>query len=166
MAQGKNVFVSKPNALSDEQRSFWVRLCRTLEERGLSPRTLGETDYPNSAPIEAVRRLLDECDGALVLGLAQLEVEKGVLKAGTSSAQDAAGTRWPTAWNHIEAAMAYALAKPLLIIREVGVAGGVFDIGNTDRFIHQAVLTEAWLESPQFLQPLNEWFIELYAPNS
>jgi hypothetical protein len=161
MARSRSVFVSKPNALDPRQAAFWRRLSTILAERGLAARTLGETDYPNSAPIEAVRRLLNECDGAIVLGLSQLEVEKGLLKRGTTSETDAAQTKWPTAWNQIEAAMAYILGLPMLIIREVGVAGGVFDVGNTDRFIHQAEISADWLESQRFLQPFNEWLLEV-----
>jgi hypothetical protein len=161
MAKSRSVFVSKPNALNEQQAVFWARLSRILGERGLAARTLGETDYPNSGPIEAVRRLLDDCDGAIVLGLSQLEVQQGVLKRGAPAEVDASDTKWPTAWNHIEAAMAYVLRLPMLIIREPGVAGGVFDVGNTDRFIHQAEISEEWLASPKFLQPFNEWLEEV-----
>jgi hypothetical protein len=161
MARAHNVFVSKPNALNETQRTFWSRLSAILAERGLTARTLGETDYPNSAPMEAVRQLLAECDGAIVLGLAQLEVQSGELKPGTPSARGASGTRWPTPWNHIEAAMAYVLKRPLLIIHEPGVSGGVFDVGSSDRFIHQAELSHEWLASPRFLQPFNEWSLEV-----
>jgi hypothetical protein len=37
----------------------------------------------------------------------------------------------------------------------------VFDVGNTDRFIHQAEMSAAWLASDSFRQPFNEWFEEV-----
>ena len=157
-----SIFVSKPNALNREQTLFWDRLRHILLERGLAPRTLGETDYPNSAPIAGVRRVLDDCDGAIILGMTQLRVSEGVLKADSPSEGTAAGSLWPTAWNHIEAGMAFMLDLPMLIIREPGVAGGVFDVGNTDRFVHQADLSTGWLESERFLQPFNEWLDEVW----
>jgi hypothetical protein len=157
----RSIFVSKPNTLNPEQAAFWDRLRRILIERGLAPRTLGETDYPNSAPIAAVRRVLEDCDGAMILGMAQLSVSEGVLKANSPNESNAADSLWPTAWNHIEAGMAFMLDLPMLIIRERGVAGGVFDVGNTDRFVHQADLSLGWLESERFLQPFNEWLDEI-----
>jgi hypothetical protein len=161
VATKRSVFVSKPNALNGEQALFWERLQQILLERGLAPRTLGETDYPNTAPIDAVRRVLLDCDGAIILGMTQLRVADGVLKAGSASESDAAGTLWPTAWNQIEAGMAFILERPLLIIRELGVAGGVFDVGNTDRFVHQADMSPEWLGHERFLQPFNEWLEEI-----
>lgn len=158
----RSIFVSKPNTLNPEQAAFWDRLRRILIERGLAPRTLGETDYPNSAPIAAVRRVLEDCDGAMILGMAQLSVSEGVLKANSPNESNAADSLWPTAWNHIEAGMAFMLDLPMLIIRERGVAGGVFDVGNTDRFVHQADLSLGWLESERFLQPFNEWLDEIW----
>ncbi|MGA2452021.1 MAG: hypothetical protein ABSG93_00755 [Solirubrobacteraceae bacterium] len=161
MSHKRSVFVSKPNALNLEQALFWDRLRQILIERGLAPRTLGETDYPNSAPIDAVRRVLDDCDGAIILGMVQLRVADGLLKAGSPSEQNATGTLWPTAWNHIEAAMAFMRDLPLLIVRERGISGGVFDVGNTDRFVHQADMSPDWLASEPFLQPFNEWLEEI-----
>ena len=161
MARTRDVFLSKPNALNAEQSAFCNRLQEILSERGLRARTLGETDYPNEAPVAAVKTVLRDCDGAIILGLAQLRVGHGVLKAGTEAEKSAAGTIWPTAWNHIEAGMAFAMGVPLLVIREDGVAGGVFDVGSTDRFVHQAPMSADWLAGPRFLQPFNDWLEEL-----
>ena len=43
----------------------------------------------------------------------------------------------PTAWNHLEAGILFGLNLPLLIFKETGVSGGVFDNGVTDVFIHE-----------------------------
>jgi hypothetical protein len=157
-----SVFVSKPNALNPSQGAFWRKLQHILAERDLRPRTLGETDYPNSAPIEAVRKVMAECHGAIVLGLRQLHVVEGVAKAGTTSELRLASVHLGSAWNQIECGMAYMLQLPLLIMKEGGVEEGVFGVGNTDRFIHQVELTGEWLSSPRFLQPFNEWIEEIH----
>lgn len=157
----RSIFISKPNALSTAQAKFWERLRNMLAERGLRYRTLGETDYPNCAPVEAVRRVLLECEGCIVLGLRQVHVVEGVAKEGTSKESKLSDAHLPTPWNQIEAGMAFMLRLPMLIVREEGVSGGVFDVGNTDRFIHQAELSEEWLKSERFLQPFNEWHEEV-----
>lgn len=158
----RDIFVSKPNHLNARQASFWQSLQRILLARDLRPRTLGETDYPNRTPLEAVRLVMDECEGAVVLGYRQVHIERGREKTGSSKEKILKDTYLSTPWNQIECGMAYMLNLPLLIVREPGVEDGVFGIGNTDRFIHQAVLSRAWLDSPRFLQPLNEWIEEIH----
>jgi hypothetical protein len=157
-----DVFVSKPNALTASQSAFWLRLRRMLEDRSLRPRSLGETDYPSTSPMEAVRCVVKECQGAIILGLRQVHVVEGREKPGTNKARDVRDAYLPTPWNQIECGMAYALQLPLLIVREAGVEDGVFGIGSTDRFVHEAKLNRQWLSSPRFLQPLNEWVSEVH----
>lgn len=43
----------------------------------------------------------------------------------------------PTPWNHLEAGILFGLKLPLLIFKEDGVEGGVFDYGITDVFVHE-----------------------------
>ncbi len=157
----RSIFISKPNALNERQKVFWDELQGLLNERGLYPRTLGETDFPNCPPIEAVRRVLHECEGIIVLGLRQVELIEARLKGGTEKEKLVSGAYLPTSWNHIEAGMAFMLDLPLLIIREEGISDGIFGVGNTDRFIHQAELSIEWLHSPRFLQPFNDWIEEV-----
>jgi hypothetical protein len=49
------------------------------------------------------------------------------------------------------------LNLPLLIIREEGVSSGVFDVGTSDRFVHQAEMNTDWTRSPKFLEPFHRW---------
>jgi hypothetical protein len=130
---------------------------------GLRARTLGVTDYPAKAPLGEVLDLMRDCDGALVLGLVQTTVEVGVGKPETPSEHRIDGMRFATPWNQIEAGMAFALGLPMLLVREEGVEGGIFDVGSSDRFLHQADLTREWLESPAFQQPFRQWVTEVRA---
>jgi hypothetical protein len=127
----------------------------------LQPRTLGETDFPNSTPIQAVKDVLGICQGALILGFKQIHIVKGYSKVGTDKERKIADEFLPTAWNQLESGMAYMQDLPLMIIREQGVSGGVFDVGITDRYVHQAELTAEWLNSERFLQPFNDWFSDV-----
>ena len=43
----------------------------------------------------------------------------------------------PTPWNHLEAGILFSLRLPVLVFREEGVSGGIFDNGVTDVFIHK-----------------------------
>lgn len=152
-----SVFVSRPTAVNVGQRSFCDALVDVLTSEGLQARTLGITDYPGLAPLAEVLALMRQCSGALALGLRQLHVEAGEAKAGSSAAAKVADLYLSTPWNQIEAGMAVALERPLLVAREKGVEGGVFDIGSSDRFIHQVEFGADWLESPRFRQPFEAW---------
>ncbi len=82
-----------------------------------------------------------ECQGAIILGLRQINVLDAVLKEGTIQESRSMPSNFlPTPWNQIEAGMAFMLGLPTLIIKEDGVWGGVFDVGSSDRFVHQVSL--------------------------
>lgn len=154
----RDVFVSKPSAVAEYQTQILEGVETALLERSLRPRTLGTTDYPNIAPVDAVKEVMSECHGAVILGLKQIRVIRGVAKEGTEKEEALAEYHLPTAWNHIEAGMAFALGQPVLIIREEGVSGGVFEVGSSDRYIHEVTVPgDEWLRSDAFLQPLNRW---------
>lgn len=157
----KSIFVSKPNSLSTSQTQFCDELFSLLKARGLSPRTLGQTDFPNESPINAVRTVLMECSGVIVLGLKQTLILDGLHKAGTADESPLRNCCLPTAWNHIEAGMGFMLKLPMLIIKEPDVRSGIFDVGSTDKFIHQADLSNGYLSSERFLQPFNAWHSEV-----
>lgn len=91
----------------------------------------------------------------------QLHVVEGRDKPGSAEEDTVEDLHLPTPWIQIEAGMAFMLELPMLIIKEEGVEGGVFDVGNSDRYIHQATMTTDWLESPEFTQPFNAWHEEV-----
>jgi hypothetical protein len=158
-----DVFVSKPNTLNPSQSEFWAGFREALAIRGFRPRTLGDTDYPNEAPIAAVLRVMNECQGAIALGLTQVEVRDGIARRWTNREEVWENVVLPTAWNQIEGGIAFALGLPLLIVREPGIGGGLFDVGSSDRFVHQATLSREWLSTDQFLQPFRQWAEEVEA---
>jgi hypothetical protein len=157
----RQIFVSKPNTLNATQSAFWNALQKLLKIERMQPRVIGDTDFSNSPPCEAVRNLLSKCDGAIVLGLRQIEIVQGVSKKGTRHEKLLTSQFLPTPWNHLEAGMSFAMGLPLLIIHEAKVTGGIFDLGNADRFIHQAKLSKKWLASQQFSTPFHEWKLEV-----
>lgn len=157
----RDIFVSRPSTRNDQQEAFLAHLDGVLEKRDLRPVVVGQTDYPNRAPIHAVQDRLETCEGAIILGLEQLHVVEGRDKPGSAEEDTVKDVHLPTPWNQIEAGMAFMLELPMLIIKEEGVEGGVFDVGNSDRYIHQATMTTDWLESTEFTQPFNAWHEEV-----
>ena len=131
------VFVSCPTDLSARQELSHKLILRELERANLEPRTLGSDDYPTELPLREVLMLARHCSGGVILGFEQILIESGVKKRETekhgiiSSAMPI-----PSPWNHLEAGILFSLNIPLLVFREDGVEGGVFDPGVSDVFVH------------------------------
>jgi len=130
------VFGSSPTVLSAEQDAVRRLILGELGRAGLEWRSLGQTDYPSSFPLREVVTLAKHCAGGVILGFAQFETEKGVSRKGTPYEEKVTHrVVFPTAWNQVEAGILFALGKPLLVFREDGILGGIFDNGVTDLFI-------------------------------
>lgn len=102
---------------------------------------------------------MSRCDGACILGLVQLRARDVTVKAGTNAETNVENAVFATPWNQLEAGMALVRGLPLLVICEQGVAGGIFDDGVGDVFVHRlhGGLSHRWLSGPQFGQALGEW---------
>jgi hypothetical protein len=132
------VFVSCPTDLSERQKLSHKLILRELERANLEPRTLGRDDYPTELPLREVLMLARHCSGAVILGFEQLLVEAGVTKRETPKSEIIKSSiPIPTPWNHLEAGILFSLSIPLLVFREDGIQGGVFDPGVSDVFIHR-----------------------------
>ena len=131
------VFVSCPTQLNRSQDTARRTIFRELGELGMEPRTLGRTDFPTEFPLKEVLVIAKHCSGGVILGFEQFGATAGTWKRGTIEEQDITDVQsFPTPWNHIEAGILFAHGLPLIVFREDRVAGGVFDAGVTDVFIH------------------------------
>jgi hypothetical protein len=131
------VFVSCPTNLSPEQEASAQIIMRLLKKNKLEWRALGRSDYPRNLPLREVLRLIKHCSGGLILGFEQFRAPSGVHRRGTSKEEEKdSPIVMPTPWNHLEAGILFNQKLPLLIFREPGVEGGIFDLGITDVFIH------------------------------
>jgi hypothetical protein len=134
------VFVSapSPNNLNDEQEKSAKLILDRLKSHKLSWRALGRSDYPHELPLREVLRMVRHCSGGIILGFEQTYITAGEEKRGTPKQKAIAGpVPLPTPWNQIEAGILFAAKLPILIFREPGIAGGVFDVGTTELFVHE-----------------------------
>ena len=133
------VFVSMPNRLSNKQAAVQQLVFKELGDLGIEARNLGLTDYPTSFPLREVLTLAKHCSGGLILGFSQFEATAGTWKKDTPFKYKVGKNKpaqFPTPWNQLEAGILFALDIPLLVFRESGISGGVFDNGVTDLFVH------------------------------
>jgi hypothetical protein len=133
------VFVSSPTALNVEQEDARERIVKFLDKLNLEPRALGRSDYPTDYPLREVLVIAKHCSGGVILGFEQIRATGGLVKPGAKNEgkiKASAPLSIPTPWNHLEAGIMFGLRLPLLIFRQEGVSGGVFDNGVTDVFVH------------------------------
>ncbi len=103
----------------------------------LEPRTLGTSDYSTSTPVNEVLAIARHCSGGIVLGFKQYYAPTLTSKVDTPEAQDLKSVYLPSPWNHLESGILVALGLPLIVLKEDGIGGGVFDAGALDVFVHK-----------------------------
>jgi len=148
-----DVFISRPTIVAEEFREGLRGFLAFLGTHDLKPRTIGSTDYPTESPLVEVIRLMDECEGAVILGYPQIYVITGNIKG-----LDKNDFPLPTEWNHIEATLAFSKNLPLLLIHHKGISRGIFDRGAISKFIYEKDLSENnWFLSDNISGALMKW---------
>jgi hypothetical protein len=132
------VFVSCPSDLNAEQDRSAQLIKEMLDKNKLAWRALGRSDYSYKLPLTEVLGMVNHCSGGVILGFKQFEAPSGIFKPGTPNQKKVdAPVIMPTPWNHLEAGVLFNLKLPILIFKEDGISGGVFDIGTPDVFIQK-----------------------------
>ncbi len=152
------VFVSAPTSLNSTQKATYKAILALLEDLQLERRALGRSDYPTEFPLKEVIRLAKKCSGGLVLGFVQQSAPIVIAKPGTSEEKELSNVKYPTPWNHLEAGILFSLKLPILVFREDGISGGVFDHGVTDLFVHKMPSPEDCVsKSSSFREVILRW---------
>ncbi len=148
-----DIFCSRPTWVAEEFREGLSGFLAFLGTHDLKPRTIGSTDYPTESPLVEVIRLMDECEGVVILGYPQIYVIKGNIKGSEKN-----DFPIPTEWNHIEATLAFSKNLPLLLIHHKGISRGIFDRGAITKFIYEKDLSENnWFLSDNISGALRKW---------
>jgi hypothetical protein len=87
--------------------------------------------------LKEVLRMVNHCSGGIILGFEQFYAAKGEYRRNSQTSETATNISFPTPWNQLEAGILFSSKLPIIIFGEPGIAGGVFDIGTTEVFIHQ-----------------------------
>jgi hypothetical protein len=156
------VFVSSPTKLNATQEQTRLQVFDTLEEFGLEPRALGQSDYPTRLPLREVLTIARHCAGGIILGFEQqfapeIEIRRGLAPPRGSFTEH--NVSYPTPWNNLEGGILFSLGLPLLVFRDEGVSGGIFDHGVSDVFIHPMPA----LVGGSFEKPVRDVFLKWQA---
>ena len=156
----RKIFVSRPTRVLPEHNLGLSKLSEILRQYGLDPRTIGVTDRATRTPLQEVIQLMNQCCGAVVLGVPQIEVRSGTVRGDEIERPFSLGTEW----NHIEAALAYALELPVLVIHDVTVGRGIFDRGAANAFIYSVDFSsDFWPLAEDISSVIRTWSTQLRA---
>ena len=157
MDDERNVFVSVGATATNEQEDFVCAVEDRLRAEGLTPHTVGRNTFSADAPLVAVKQLLDRCSGTVVIALERSYFPAGVDKRGGPKETALSTVKLPTPWNQIEAAIAYSLGRPLMIILETGLKNeGLLQQGY-DWYVQEVKLERAALASAEFNGVFASW---------
>lgn len=131
------VFVSAPTDLNDDQQSSYDLILELLKYENFERRALGRSDYPNEFPLKEIHHLARHCSGGIILGYTQMTASRVLVKPGTAKEKSVKGLSLPTPWNQLKAGILFSMGLPLMVFRQEGIQGGVFDNGVTDVFVQR-----------------------------
>jgi hypothetical protein len=124
---GIPVFLSRAAPHRIGQRQFLEALCRHLRQRGIDPRTVGETDFGMSG-LDAIRGLMRQSNGLISVAFRRTIVHSGEdrpdsdLQLDLKQRMALQDETWlTTPWCHMETAMSYQLGLPILVMVEKDV---------------------------------------------
>jgi pimeloyl-ACP methyl ester carboxylesterase len=151
------VFLSVGGARTELQNTFVTAVRSYLLSRGIEAKTVDEYGATNKQPLKDVEYRMNGCYGAVVLALERTLIEAGTSRRGTSAQASLARVKLPTVWNQIEAAMAYALGLPLLVLVEDGLmAEGILE-SKYDWRVKRVDLSKSVVDDPEFLGMFEDW---------
>ena len=161
----KHIFLSVGQTATLEQQQF-VEACEQLLIRnGLTPRTVGRTDFVQDKPLKRIKEVMLECSGTIIIALERLHIHAGLELRNGENEVALVNCNIPTVWTQIEAAMAYTLGHPLLAIVESGLRPEGFLEEGYEWYIEWLDLNPRSLREPTFLEAFNQWQerVELFA---
>lgn len=138
------VFLSVGSTYNEQQESF-VRAFETfLGQNGCERLTVGRGSYFSSQPINSAKELMQKADAVVVIAFTRQLIKSAFDKPNSESQKEITNKKYPTIWNQMEAAMAFGLELPLLMIIESGLNQEAM---LKDRLEYRALVTDL---NPEF----------------
>jgi nitrogen regulatory protein PII-like uncharacterized protein len=151
------VYISVGSAGTSLQAKAAETIFRSLEAAGLSPRQMEKNEWSSEQPLRAIKRVIDQCHGAVVIAFARYQFPSGIEREKNGAEKQLNDIRMTTVWNQIEAAMAYTRGLPLLVIGEQGLLDDGLLEGRYDWKVYWTDFTPEHLNSDAFIGYLESW---------
>ncbi|MBO6186807.1 MAG: hypothetical protein J6O88_19330 [Chryseobacterium sp.] len=156
MEQSK-IFISVGGTSNTEQETFVKAVEDRLTSENLLPNTVGRNKFSADAPLKAVKELMDEGSGLIVIALERTYYENGLESRGGNKEKVLQNIKYTTPWNQIEAGMAYVKGLPILVIIEDGIKiEGLLENGY-DWYVLTVQPNQSSLSTKEFNGVLSSW---------
>ena len=159
------VFVSVGRTFRAEQEVFLTAFEQFLQTQGLEPQIVNRNVFSSMQPLKFIEQVMQESAGTVILAFERLYIQEGRDKRGSEAEKPLQEVKLPTVWNQIEAAMAYTLRQPLLVLVEEGLRSeGLLETGY-DWYVQWIKFEPGTLIDRQFTGIFADWRarVEAYA---
>lgn len=161
-----NVFISHPTPCNKYQESLLQLIDKKLEQHQLTPVNLGKQNWNYKKPMEPIKKLMNTCKGAIIVGIERHHSFIGYEKEAASNKSDRkelVHKYSSSAWVHIEGGMAYQAGLPLLILKEKKVhPEGILDSNNSDSYIFEFEIEKNYKKlSAEMERIIESWAAEI-----
>ena len=152
-----DIFISVGRTSSDKQEKFVSAVEDYIRSHGLVPRAVGRNDFAADNPLKFIQNLMRRCAGTVIIAFERTQIIDGVERRGALDQKIISNQVIPTVWNQIEAAMAYILGHPMLVIVEDGARTEGLLEGGFDWWVQRLPLTPASLGTKEFVGVFADW---------
>ncbi len=151
------IFLSIGRTENKQHQQLVETIENYLKMNDLLPQTVGRTYFSSKQPLVAVKELMHECAGSIILAYERTHLIDAIEKRGSSQEARLQGLNLPTVWNQIEATMAYTLGHPLMVVVEDGLKyEGLLETGY-DWYVMHIKPGESLLASAEFQGVFADW---------
>lgn len=158
-----NVFLSVGSPHTNRQEQFIQTIETFLKANGLEPKTVGRTYFANQQPLKSIEELMHQSSGIVVLALERTYINSAVERQSSPQEKELAKLKMPTVWNQIEAAIAYSVGLPLMVLAEHGVKSeGLLEKGF-DWYVKWFDMDDILFDDIEFTGVFESWKKNVYA---
>jgi len=151
------VFLSVGGGRTKQQEAFVASIKKLCLSRGIEAKTVDEYAVTNKQPLKDVEQRMNRSYGAIVLAFERARVESGVWRRGAPGEAPMKNVGFPTVWNQIEAAIAYARGLPLLVVAEHGLQSEGLLESRYDWRVKWVEIDKFIVEDPEFAGIFEDW---------
>ncbi len=158
-----DIFVSVGRPFTKEHEAFVSALEDFLRANGMNPRAIGRNEFTHKNPLKFVDDVMRQCAATIIIAFERVHVVDGAEKRGSPEEKPVQNQNITTAWNQIEAAMAYTIGHPLFVLVEHGCrTEGLLESGY-DWYVQRVAMSPDTLTTKAFVGSFMNWKAEVLA---